>query len=145
MQKNWNAIRQFRNRNLLLKEKGFKDYQDFLKSAEWAETKRKFAKKVALGKQSYSCFCCGSLDNLQLHHLKYNNLNLSGKVGNYLKYVCEDCHKTIHLITKLCARVSIKTATMIWKSYKSLGVIKPSYKRLMGLKVSSILHFGSLS
>jgi hypothetical protein len=136
--KNWSAVKQFVKRNAILKESGFSDYQSFLKSPIWNQSKARIQKKISQGKTWYDCcFCCGTKENLQLHHLKYSKTNLSGGVGNYLKYVCGKCHETIHLLTKVCPKLSIKTATMIWKRFKETGVVKPSHKHLMnGFKLT---------
>jgi hypothetical protein len=110
--KNKFAIRQFAKWNRILKETGFDSYQEFLKSPVWAQAKKRIARKIAQGKSFYSvCWCCGSKDNLQLHHLKYTKSNLRGAVGNDLKYLCRSCHETVHLMTKLNPNISIKTAT----------------------------------
>ena len=109
---NWFAIKQFKKRNNILEDLGFKNYQEFLKSPLWASSKKKIEHKIKKGKLFYSaCWCCGSTENLQLHHLRYTKLNLTGGVGNDLKYVCNNCHETIHLMTKLNPKWSIKTAT----------------------------------
>ena len=123
MNKDWNTIRQFSKRNRILKDIGYETYQDFLKSAEWITTKDEIARRVKKGKLIYSaCWCCGSKDNLQLHHLKYNKLNLSGGIGGYLRMVCNNCHEIIHLMTRLDPKVSIKAATKrLRKKNKKLG------------------------
>lgn len=129
MKTNWSVIRQYKKRNKILNDFGYENYRDFLKSPAWKEAKIKIDKKIKSGKIFYSvCWCCGSKDNLQLHHLKYNKLNLSDSVGNYLKYVCRNCHETIHLMTKLNPKISIKSATKrLRKKNKSLGapIVEP--------------------
>ena len=130
---NWNAIRQFSKRNKILKEDGFKTYDEFLKSPAWRKAKARIDRKIAKGQIFYSvCWCCGAKENLQLHHLKYSKLNLRGGVGNDLKYVCRFCHETIHLMTKLDPKISIKTATKrLRKKNKKLGapIIEPGSQK----------------
>lgn len=110
--KNWFAIRQFGKRNRILKADGFSTYQEFLKSAAWRQSKVNIQRKIDKGKVWYgSCWCCGSKENLQLHHLKYTKANLTGRVGNHLRYVCKSCHETIHRMTAVDHKLSIKTAT----------------------------------
>ena len=131
--KNKSAIRQYGKRNRILKESGFSGYQDFLKSPAWQQSKARIEQKIKKGRLIYSdCFCCHTRENLQLHHLKYNKLNLSGGVGSYLKYVCGNCHENIHTIVNISQGISIKIATLIWKRWRESRHIKPSHRRLLG-------------
>ena len=59
------------------------------------------------------------------HHLKYTRLNVCGEVGNAMKYVCRTCHETIHLMTKLDPKISIKTATQKLRQSRSAPPREP--------------------
>ena len=70
-------------------------YKDYLLSEEWG-----FIKECHyLAKFNQSCQCCGSVDNLEVHHSKYYRL---GSVSEFhdLHTLCRDCHQRVHDIVK---------------------------------------------
>lgn len=48
---------------------------------------------VVLGKREWKCDCCGSTENLQVHHKDINFLNLS---PSNLQLLCPKCHSKVH-------------------------------------------------
>lgn len=66
-------------------------YNVYLPSEHWQDRRIK-----ALEKANYTCQCCSSKKNLQVHHLTYKNV--WHELDQDLKVVCRDCHKKIHLI-----------------------------------------------
>lgn len=62
-------------------------YEDFLKSDAWREVREK---RIAI--DGGECLICKSRENLQVHHISYNDLlDL-----NNLRTVCKRCHDDIH-------------------------------------------------
>lgn len=52
-------------------------------------------KKTRIRYDHGRCQNCGSTNNLQVHHLRYNNY-YKEDVKNDLKVLCKDCHQKIH-------------------------------------------------
>ncbi len=71
-----------------------KEYDDYMKSDEWAE-KCNQRLKIA----EHKCEMCGGLEKnskgLQIHHISYKNLGREN-VGNELICVCGRCHLMLH-------------------------------------------------
>ena len=68
-------------------------YHNYLNTKEWFD-KRNLALKFA----DYKCCRCSKKENLQIHHLNYNNIG-DEYIGD-LEVVCSSCHKKIHKINK---------------------------------------------
>lgn len=66
-------------------------YNVYLPSDHWQERRLK-----ALKKADYTCQCCSSKKDLQVHHLTYKNV--WREKDEDLKVVCRSCHKKIHNI-----------------------------------------------
>ena len=71
------------------KIKNSSEYQDYITSKEWEETRRLIFKKY-----DYKCAFCGANKNLHVHHITYENLG-EEKDGD-LVALCSDCHKELH-------------------------------------------------
>lgn len=95
----------------MLKKLGFKTYKEYLESELWKNLKKQiYAKKD-------KCDCCGSRDNLQIHHASYTFMRTKkdGKrVGSIkgLKLLCKNCHKKVHENAKIF-NVGLVEATSI--------------------------------
>ena len=89
------------------------DYKNYLKSSWWQKKRRQVKNKF--------CFICGSVQNLQLHHLTYSRLY--GEKNSDLKWLCEEHHDGFHKFTK---RIKLKAL----KSYKRFVLfgVKPIIK-----------------
>ena len=66
-------------------------YHNYLNTKEWFD-KRNLALKFA----DYKCCRCSKKENLQIHHLNYNNIG-NEYIGD-LEVVCSSCHKELHKI-----------------------------------------------
>lgn len=96
---NTNIVIQYGARNRKLRKNGFSSYQKYLKSDQWKSVKLKWQKKRAQKSIYWSkCNCCGTNENLILHHLRYGKIGSSCKlVGSSCKLggivpVCMRCH-----------------------------------------------------
>lgn len=100
---------QYASRNRKLKEKGYENYQEYLKSKEWRFIKDLIAERQ-LKKQKFwlECFVCRTTDKKLIpHHRKYKlKKGLSGIVP-----VCNPCHFQIHQYNREHPRSSIGQAT----------------------------------
>lgn len=66
------------------------DYKEYLTSEHWKLLKeKKFSRK-----RNKKCALCGSIKNLDVHHLRYYDL-LKVRCCD-LRVLCRDCHKTTH-------------------------------------------------
>jgi predicted transcriptional regulator len=69
-----------------------KEYQDQLNSPEW-----KAKRKEILIRDGNKCKLCGSINNLQVHHLEYENGKFAWEYDNdKLITLCKNCHKKQH-------------------------------------------------
>lgn len=70
------------------------EYKDYLLSSEWAEIRIDL-----FNKRGKKCEKCGSLKNLHIHHLHYNNI--FKEEPEDLMILCGNCHSNEHdLINK---------------------------------------------
>ena len=67
-------------------------YRDYLQTDYW--------KKVALIKKETigRCEMCGSIDNLEVHHLTYKHFGKEMEHLDDLKVLCHKCHENLHHI-----------------------------------------------
>jgi hypothetical protein len=101
---NYNRI-QFQYRNDQLRDKGYEDYQEFLKSDFWKELKEKLKQKPFYQK----CSCCGNKEEIELHHINYKDI-LNSSSERFIFPVCRDCHQKIHNISRE-QNISFKNAS----------------------------------
>ena len=75
-------------------------YYDYINSEKWAQKSKKIIESIG------NCEKCNSHDNLQCHHLKYQNIGNETKED--IKVLCENCHEKEHkhddYKKKLCSR-----------------------------------------
>ena len=69
------------------------EYADYLKSTHWM-----IVRNERLAIDNYKCKFCGSMRNLQVHHLYYDTL-WNEKPEEALVTLCEDCHKKLHALS----------------------------------------------
>ena len=90
--------------------KTYTDYKEYINSKEWKE------KSCNLRLLAKSCYCCGSSNNLAVHHTNYFNL---GNENDFdLKVLCGKCHKKVHF----------SSSGNFYSSYPR------TYKRVKGLR-----------
>ncbi len=70
------------------KAKTSSDYQKYIDSKEWEETRARIFKR-----DNYHCVICGTGKNLSCHHITYENLGI--EKDSDLITVCHDCHNMI--------------------------------------------------
>lgn len=64
-------------------------YRQYLNSEHWKNTRERL-----LERHGAYCDCCGSTDNINVHHLTYKNI---GKENDYeLIVLCHRCHQIMH-------------------------------------------------
>jgi 5-methylcytosine-specific restriction endonuclease McrA len=90
----------FTKRNHILQENGYSTYQEFLKSDLWKETHKKIEEKQKKGIEYWSkCSCCGSRNNLHIHHIRYKK-RMTKVSLNDLTMLCSICHSKVHQLTQ---------------------------------------------
>lgn len=72
-----------------LKVKSKEDYQAYLNSRKWEETRRRIFKR-----DGYRCCICGTAKNLRCHHITYENIG--HEKDSDLVTLCDSCHETVH-------------------------------------------------
>lgn len=65
------------------------NYKNYLKSKHW-----KNKKKESYASKNYKCFFCPKRNNLQLHHITYENLGK--ELTEDLIYLCREHHTYVH-------------------------------------------------
>lgn len=65
----------------------YKDYNAYLMSDEWQEVR---AQRLETDHQR--CVCCGSKENLRVHHINYKHMHEM----DFLVTLCDACHKKVH-------------------------------------------------
>jgi hypothetical protein len=66
-------------------------WEEYINSPEWKWRKEQFYKT-----HPKVCYCCGSTENVQLHHTTYDHLGC--EFDNELEPLCERCHSALHKI-----------------------------------------------
>ena len=69
--------------------KNSSEYQAYLNSNEWQETRQRIFKR-----DNFRCVLCGCSKNLQVHHITYENLG-EEKDADLVTF-CDKCHNSIH-------------------------------------------------
>ncbi len=72
--------------------KNSSEYQAYLNSNEWQETRQRIFKR-----DNFRCVKCGCSKNLQVHHITYENLGEEKEAD--LATLCDKCHNSIHSLT----------------------------------------------
>lgn len=65
------------------------EYKAYLRSPEWDARRRS-----ALDRDGHQCRGCGVKKNLQVHHIRYDNLGREPLED--LTTLCVECHKAVH-------------------------------------------------
>lgn len=76
------------------KVKSSKEYEEYIKSKEWQETRQRIFKR-----DNFRCVKCGGSKNLHVHHITYENLGEEKDAD--LVTLCEKCHNGTHNPTTL--------------------------------------------
>lgn len=106
-------------RDAILRHHGYGDYDEFLKSDYWASIKKK-TKLSKYGDNYKKCSHCGSIDDLQLHHINYRWL-LHKRELMSLRCLCKKCHSEVHEFANL-HNIKISESTDYHRNYKQDGV-----------------------
>lgn len=86
-----------------VRELGFDNYKQFLKSDNWKDFKNKFYKTKVVQEmvekfgQPVCEFCC-TKGKLNIHHWTYKKLG--NDVAGYMSLICDECHNTIHSMNR---------------------------------------------
>ena len=80
-------------RSKKLKENGYSDYQEYLKSDEWKTIKNSI--KQRKGARWNLCNLCTSPNNLEVHHSSYKVIGTINP-HNTVKMLCRSCHQEVH-------------------------------------------------
>ena len=107
---------QYTKRATILKSKGIA-YQEYLKSNEWKKARERIFKL-----RGKFCRVCGNVNNLNVHHNKYNEKNLNGSI-NALVVLCGICHEEVHRISKIRGWSYKRGVNSLRKRYKKWGDI----------------------
>ena len=88
-------MEEYADRNALLNDFGFKNYDAYLRSSLWKSIR---GEKLA---KDPECYGCGRNDRLQVHHGKYHISNLTGQSLDDLYTVCSRCHHKCEITAQL--------------------------------------------
>ena len=100
-----------------LKALGFEDYAAYLKSDHWKQFKAEYYKN-----HKKECFHCREKNNLNLHHLRYENLGSEFGNEKDLIPLCRKCHKEVHRLNK-------ENKAPLCEAHLHLGNKKPPKKK----------------
>lgn len=79
------------SREARLNTLGYRSYDAYLKSADWAKVKANFRKLVI-----EECGLCGSEEGLDLHHMTYERVGEESPFD--LTWLCRKCHSMVHAL-----------------------------------------------
>ena len=79
----------YARRNQTLRDLGYKNYDEYLKSRRWERIRRR-----CLLRDARKCCCCKRTAT-QVHHLDYERPTLDGEAMHRLVSICASCHETI--------------------------------------------------
>jgi hypothetical protein len=80
-------MREYEERDQLLRDLGFHSYQHYLNSPLWKSIRRR-----ALSKCGSQCLLCG-VRGTNVHHTEYSLATIRGKKINTLVVLCRTCHE----------------------------------------------------
>lgn len=81
-------FREYKLRNIRLKEIGYKSYKDYIKSDLWKDIRTKHIN------HHNKCDYCNSKYRLNVHHLSYEKIGVY--ITDHLITLCDDCHTFSH-------------------------------------------------
>lgn len=85
---------EYEERNIILLEMGFKDYRAYLRSPLWKEIR---SKQLTTEPECFGCGRDASTAQMQIHHSRYSQANLTGISNEHLVTLCSRCHKWIEI------------------------------------------------
>lgn len=106
----------YKQRNKILKDLGYLDYNEYLKSEEWSIIKSKI--KMRKGKKWTECNICNNKHNLDVHHSSYKVIGTTNP-GNTVKILCRECHYKLHNYCKNNPQTNFYNAFRIIKKQLS--------------------------
>lgn len=107
-------------------------YKEYLETEEWKKTR---GKRLAIDK--YQCKFCGSKENLQVHHLSYNNIG-NEDVEADLITLCKPCHESIHQVISLHRELHKGFKEDYEKECRqAIQPIAERYKKLLAVSIAS--------
>jgi 5-methylcytosine-specific restriction endonuclease McrA len=80
------GVKEYNERNKLVKQLGFKGYRDYLDSETWQTIRGR-----VLERDQEACHVCGKKAS-QVHHRRYDIETLTGRSLDYLVSLCGCCH-----------------------------------------------------
>lgn len=123
-----------RKKQTTKKQTEYSKYCMYLKSNKWSNIKDMLLKKHKYKKY---CFCCGSNDNIHIHHKTYKNIYNENL--NELVYLCCDCHSKVHDIIRIAQTSGNRKFTLLkchitFKEFcVKCGTPEKAYKYLIDL------------
>lgn len=92
----WNKrIKKEKQKKQLKKQSETQKYSSYLTSNKWKNIKNSLF--IEFNYQP-KCFCCGSKENIQVHHKTYKNVY--NECQKDLVCLCKVCHENVHSIVK---------------------------------------------
>lgn len=73
----------------------YRNYRDYLASADWLILKSKYILRIIKNKLPVNCLLCSSTTNLVVHHSSYKNLYKKEEIDD-LELLCSNCHEKLH-------------------------------------------------
>ena len=83
-------MEEYEDRNILLAKLGFKDYKVYLRSSLWKSIRER---KIEIDPDCYACEKDADHAQIQIHHGKYTEKNLTGESLDDLYTLCSRCHR----------------------------------------------------
>lgn len=84
----------YHSRDLALRELGFSDYREYLRSSLW-----KLVRTKVFRVKGRSCYLCSGFADM-VHHNRYHKNDLIGKNLAFLFPICSICHERIEFSNK---------------------------------------------
>jgi len=110
-------IRAYRERNRILRSRGYNTYAEYLKSELWQSIR---ARVLA---QSRECYACGGYAN-QAHHHSYRKPDLDGRDIRRISPICHRCHKIIEFRERDDEKLNPAQATAKMRQLRTLRLKK---------------------
>ena len=104
-------------------QKAREDYRWYLDSNEWKERRNKYWKD-----NGAFCKACGSVDNLQVHHMHYGHIGR--EKDKHIIGLCHLCHETFHRLHHLRVNMTVETLVFV-------GAVKTGKLNLLETSVSA--------
>lgn len=110
-------------------------YNVYLKSDEWKEIRGRIIEKYG-----HKCACCGSSENLRVHHLYYNSASSNEQDDERnLVCLCDSCHIRFHRAKDFESKIlegAINSASMKFKTLAS-GFISDTIDKLREIQAEA--------